>query len=373
MAEVQSRPRVLCVDDDPRVLEGLTLTLGRRYAVETAPSGIAGLEVLTARPGVEVVVSDMRMPGMDGAAFLTHVRTVAPNATRVLLTGETDLNGAISAVNEGQIFRFLLKPTPPPVLVAAIEAAREQYRLVTAERVLLEQTLRGSIQALTDVLALTSPLAFGHASRLKALATILAPTLLPADVWKVEVAAMLSQLGASTLPAELAERVARGETSTPDERVMIEKAGAAVDRILAAIPRLDEVRAIVAFAARDQGGGRNAGVLRLAREYDALVTAGGTPGGSLGVLRGRMGRHEAALLDALAAHVHVAGKGAQIRELTLAQLRPGMVLADEARLSNGALLAARGYEITDVFLARAANFARGGVKEPVRVVVRDAS
>lgn len=69
----------------------------------------------------------MRMPGMDGAALLAKARELAPHAVRMLLTGQTELDAAISAVNDGQIFRFLTKPCPPPRLLAAVEAAVEQY------------------------------------------------------------------------------------------------------------------------------------------------------------------------------------------------------------------------------------------------------
>jgi DNA-binding NtrC family response regulator len=107
------RTKILCVDDEPRVLEGLALHLGRIFEMVTATSGREGLEVLAGQGPFTVVLSDMRMPGMDGAAFLSKVRQAAPDTTRMLLTGDTDLQAAIAAVNEGQIFRFLTKPCAP--------------------------------------------------------------------------------------------------------------------------------------------------------------------------------------------------------------------------------------------------------------------
>ena len=121
------RTRVLCVDDEPHVLEGLSLHLRRRYDVDTATSGGAGLDILKADATIAVVLSDMRMPGMDGASFLARAKEVAPDAVRLLLTGQADLDSAIAAVNEGQIFRFLTKPCPPPTLLGAVAAATEQH------------------------------------------------------------------------------------------------------------------------------------------------------------------------------------------------------------------------------------------------------
>ncbi len=117
----RKRSRILCVDDDPRILEGLQQLLGRRYDVVTAPSGAAGLQTLRGDRSIVAVISDMRMPGMDGAAFLTQARTVAPNVGRIILSGEMDVQSAIAAVNDGQVHKVLLKPCPPPELHRALE------------------------------------------------------------------------------------------------------------------------------------------------------------------------------------------------------------------------------------------------------------
>ena len=108
----EQRPKVLCVDDEPRVLEGLSLHLRRMYEVEVATSGNAGLAVLERDKTFAVVISDMRMPGMNGAVFLSRSREIAPDAVRMLLTGQTDMTSAVQAVNVGQIFKFLTKPCP---------------------------------------------------------------------------------------------------------------------------------------------------------------------------------------------------------------------------------------------------------------------
>ncbi|HYU15650.1 MAG TPA: response regulator, partial [Candidatus Acidoferrum sp.] len=128
------RPRILCVDDEPNVLEGLSLHLRRRHEVWTATSGADALALLARDGPPEVIISDMRMPGMDGAVFLSKARQLYPETVRLLLTGQTDLMSAVSAVNQGQIFRFLSKPCPAPFMVQAVTAAVEQHRLIQAER-----------------------------------------------------------------------------------------------------------------------------------------------------------------------------------------------------------------------------------------------
>src|SRR5262249_32533343 len=159
-----------------------------------ATSGPRALELLGRERATAVIVSDMRMPGMDGTVFLNLARQMAPEAVRILLTGHADVDSSIAAVNLGQIFRFLTKPCSPIALLMAVQAAAEQHRLITAERVLLEQTLRGSIKTLTDVLALTSPLAFGRATRIRRYTSVLAAAVGLCDCWQLDVAALLSQL-----------------------------------------------------------------------------------------------------------------------------------------------------------------------------------
>jgi DNA-binding NtrC family response regulator len=111
------RPRVLCVDDEPNVLEGLRLHLERPYRLSTATGDAEGLAILERDGPCAIVISDMRMPKMDGAAFLGQVRQRFPDTVRMLLTGHADIDAAIAAVNEGQIFRFLSKPCPPAQLL----------------------------------------------------------------------------------------------------------------------------------------------------------------------------------------------------------------------------------------------------------------
>jgi EAL domain-containing protein (putative c-di-GMP-specific phosphodiesterase class I)/DNA-binding response OmpR family regulator len=144
-------PRVLCVDDEIRVLEGLTLHLRRDYQVFTANSGEAALQVLEEIGGAAVIVSDMRMPGMDGAALLSRVKQLYPATTRILLTGEPGREVAETAINQAQVFRFLTKPCSAPQLKAAVEAGVLQYqfclqadeiksRVATLEQLVNERT-----------------------------------------------------------------------------------------------------------------------------------------------------------------------------------------------------------------------------------------
>ncbi|HET6147281.1 MAG TPA: HD domain-containing phosphohydrolase [Polyangia bacterium] len=375
--------RILCVDDEPAVLEGLALHLRRRYHLETATSGAEGLLVLRKDPGIAVVVSDMRMPGMDGAAFLTRARETTPDTVRMLLTGQADMDATIAAINQGGIFRFLTKPCAPRILLTAIEAAVEQHRLVTAERVLLEQTLHGSIKALTEILALVNPVAFGRATRIKAVVSELCGKLQVRETWQVEVAAMLSQLGVMTLPPETAEKLHAGVPLTPDEQKMAARAPAVTEQLVRNVPRLDGVADILAAQGRKRKTAEAAAVdlrvaqlemcaqlLRAAVDFDALDSQGNSGAMAVETMRGRGERYEPRVVDALAELRSGTSARVSVREVSIAVLCAGMVFIDDVKMQNGTLLVARGFEVTPGFLERIRNLKPGVVKEPLRVTLK---
>ncbi len=134
-------PKVLFVDDDPNILEAYQRQFWKQYQIDTALAGDRGLEAVAKNGPYAVIVSDLKMPGMNGVQLLSRVREMAPDSVRIMLTGFAEVQTAIDAVNEGNIFRFLTKPCQPDVLARALDAGIEQYRLITANRELLEQSL----------------------------------------------------------------------------------------------------------------------------------------------------------------------------------------------------------------------------------------
>jgi diguanylate cyclase len=133
--------RVLCVDDDAYVLDGLCRTLHGKCDVCTALGAEAAIRLINAGPSFDVVISDLQMPGMDGLTFLRWVAANAPDTCGILLTGNANLANAIAAANAGHIFRFLTKPCPPDELLQAITRGEERYSAKRAERLLLSQAV----------------------------------------------------------------------------------------------------------------------------------------------------------------------------------------------------------------------------------------
>jgi response regulator RpfG family c-di-GMP phosphodiesterase len=369
----QELPSILCVDDEPRIVEGLALHLRRDFQVLTANGGHSALQLLKEKGGPAVIVSDMRMPGMDGAVLLKHVKHLYPETTRILLTGETGRDAAIAAVNEGQIFRFLTKPCPPDQLRSAIDAGVTHHNLQRAERVLLQETLVGCIKALLDILAITNPVAFGRAARVKRLAMEMAAVTGNKEFWQLDAAAMLSQIGYISLPVELVEKLYYGQRLTPEERTLADGAPQVARKLLGRIPRLEPVMEILA-ASQDpkhelpEGQIKlGAGILRLVLDYDAHIAQGLNAQGAIEAVRAHMARHDSALVASLESMVGAESGTLQISEVCVGRVTPGMVFMDDLRTSVGTLLVPKGFEVTEAFLERMRNFGPGILQEKVRV------
>ena len=274
--------KILLVDDEPNVLDGYRRTLGREFTLETAVGGQEALALMEKAP-YAVVVSDMRMPGMDGVQLLSRVKTQSPDTIRVMLTGHADMETAINAINEGSIFRFLNKPVTKDMMAKTLTSALVQYRLVTAEKQLLEQTLSGALQVLTEVLSLVNPAAFSRAARARRYIHHVVTSMKLGNPWQYEVAAMLSQLGCVTLAPETIDAVYKGDTLPPQEQAQYDSHPNVAYQLLSKIPRLEPIAWMIRHQNRAVSQSENtelpdirkgAEVLRLVLEYEQATHQG---------------------------------------------------------------------------------------------------
>lgn len=127
-------PTILCVDDEPSILSALRrLFRAKGFQVRVAEGGQAGLEVLAAEP-IDVVISDMRMPEMDGVTFLEQVRQRWPDCMRLLLTGYADITSIMGAINRGEIYRYIAKPWDDNDIILIVRGALQQRDMVQEQR-----------------------------------------------------------------------------------------------------------------------------------------------------------------------------------------------------------------------------------------------
>jgi len=282
--------RVLFVDDEPLVLEGLRRTVYTEFLADLAGGPEEGLAKVKKHGPYPVVVSDMRMPGMDGAKFLAIVRTISPDSIRVMLTGSNDMETAARAMNEGQIFRFLTKPVTANTLLVTLRACVAQYHAARLEKdqlkiavEALEQLDLGTLTALARAIDAKSAWTAGHSERVTNLALKMGHAMrLPTKSLEImHRGGLLHDIGKIGTPATILDKPGRLE---PEEMQTMRDHVKIGVRILEPIPCFREALPIVAQHHEwFDGSGYPAGlagdnislharILAVADCYDAMVS-----------------------------------------------------------------------------------------------------
>lgn len=208
--------KVLFVDDEPEVLKSFQRRFRSSFEVDVALGGAEALAAIAKRGPYTVIVSDYRMPEMDGVEFLSKASELTPDSIRIMLTGQPDLELAIKAVNEGRIFRFLTKPCPPEIVAKAVTDAMKYHQLVQAEREVVglrkwRYSMEAMIRSFVSLMETRDPYTAGHQQRVTTLATAIAREMdLPAErLDAVRLAATIHDIGKMYVPAEFLNRPGR--------------------------------------------------------------------------------------------------------------------------------------------------------------------
>ena len=382
------KQRILFVDDEDMVLQGLRRMLRplrEQWDMEFVESAAKALELMALQP-FDVVVADMQTPGMNGVQFLTRIEQTAPDTVRLMLTGNADQETAVDAVNEGHVFRFLTKPCAPEALARALEAGIKQYRLVTAERELLENTLNGSVKLLTDTLSMTDPAAFGRAWQIRDQMRQVASHFNITQTWNLELAAMLSPIGYLAMPAAVLQRSRDGLALTGAEKDMLARVPETGAKLLANIPRLETVAQIVRYQQKNfDGTGQpsddiagedlpiGARILKVLNDLLTVEARNVPRYKALESLRRSAGRYDPKVLEAVAVSFDPAlGPEAADRpaprNLGLKELQIGHHIAAGIQTRDGILIVPMGTIIAQVHLEKLRNFAElSGIREPILI------
>jgi len=331
-----------------------------------------------------VIVSDMKMPGMNGIELLSLSKKISPDTVHILLTGYADLQTAIEAVNKGGLFRFLTKPCDIETLSSALNDGLRQYQLIVSEKELLEQTLLGTVKVLSQILALVNPTAQGLANRLKGYCRHMVKELGLKEKWLFEMAAMLSQLGCLTIPQEILTRFFTGGEMTDKELAIMKQQPAATVKLLMHIPRLDDVVEIISLQnspysefpqysdSRAETYSKThlgAQMLHVALGLDCLLMPGTYPAKAIRSMKEDNKDFNPALVAAMDSfdfglqnmvHMNILSK----------DLTTHMILNEDIYTTHGILLASNGQWVTMPLLLGILNYAHTvGIKEPFSVLV----
>ena len=374
--------KILIVDDDSEILKSFRRRFAKKLDVYVAEGVEEALNLVHDKGPFAVVVSDYRMPVMNGVDLLARIKKDFPDTVRILLTGFADLKTAMDGVNQGNIFRLLSKPCPPDVMTKSLVEAIKQYRLVALEHELLQDTLHCSIQVLTELLSLTKPDAFGRASRLESISRKLALIMGVSPLWEVEVAAELSQLGLAAFPPALIRKINIGKRLSPEEQKLFNSHPITAAELICNIPRLDAVANIVLYQEKNFDGSGvpddsisgeqippGARILKLAIDCDVYMQSGYAPGQALRALNQKKENYDPEALKALSVLLSDESRFT-VREVSIMDLGEKMILADDLySISPSRKLLSKGHEITSSVLHYIDQLRRTiGVQEPVKVI-----
>lgn len=376
--------RVLFVDDEPALLAGIRRNLRKDFEIHTESDPRKALTLLDPAQPFAVIVADMRMPGMDGVEFLYEARKLSPASIRVMLTGDATRQTPIGAVNRADVFKFVTKPCETDVLLKVVELAARQHDIEVAEKAVLENTVRGSVAALADVLALAQPIAFGRVHRLRTAANAIGRELGGFDPWELDTAALLSQLGCISLPLPLLEKVAAGAELTEGEQAEYSKHPVLGAELVRKIPRLENVAVAILHQLKNYDGsgppqdglaGEDlplpARILRVVLEHDAGRSAGRCDDEALNALTQRRHQFDQRVLAALAAYL--SNRVAEAVPVLPPHLECGMIVEQDVIADPGVLLLCRGQEVTPAVRAHLQRFhLAGALPGPILVSVATA-
>jgi len=376
---------VLVVDDDLNLLAAMKRELRGRYDLSFAPGGEEALSLLQAGLRPAVILCDMRMKGLDGIETLKRARDLSPDSVRLMLTGNADLQTAIDAINEGAIFRFLTKPCPPEVLESGLQASIRQYRLVTAERDLLEKTLAGSVKILADMVAMTLPESIARTGRVRVWIHKLIQEFKLPYRWQLELSALVAPLGMMSIPDDVLRRYyGKGQLSAM-EWAMIERSPEAARNVISNIPRLESVAQAVYLQNKGFDGSGfppdgpcgndlplDARILKICNDLSALCIGLEPTADEFAALSVKGHQYDPVLFKKIRACLEVAySDSANARQYVLVNsLRAGQVVAVDVQTSTGRMVFSAMTRLTESHLEKLRNMARlKQIPEAVAVLV----
>jgi response regulator RpfG family c-di-GMP phosphodiesterase len=392
---------LLCVDDEPNIVSALKrLFRGHGYNVLTATSGAQALEIMGSLP-IHVVLSDMRMPGMDGAQLLEQVRERWPAATRMLLTGYADMSSTVAAINRGQIYRYITKPWNDDELRAIVQdafalqaLARDKRRLealteaqnvelkelnttleqrveqrtreLSEAHTKLKRSYLTSIKVFSNLIEMRGGALMGHARRVADLARRIARTMQLSDAQQQEIfiAGLLHDIGHLGLADTLLTRPL--PRLSEQDQALYRKHAAMGEQALMALEDMAPVAPLIrGHHERHDGKGfpdalagdavpLGARILAVADTYDELVTGlPGSPGldpekARFLIGHGRATQFHPEVVDVFLQMMLDATPAAELPPVPTrtADLKPGMVLHRELMSGEGVMLLAAGHVLT---------------------------
>lgn len=380
--------KVLIIDSDSRLLETCKQQLQKRFPLFTALSSEQAIELALDEGPFAVIATNLNLSGTKGANFLSELKKLSPDSLYIILVGDKNLQPVAKVLDNVGISRLLPKPCEPKKLAETIEISLREYQFRKTEQEKLEETLRGSVEVLCEILSLVSPKVFSQAMRIKNYVGHIAKQLELPELWQYEAAAMLCQIGCVTMPPDLLGKVYGKEELTLSEKKMFASHPSVGCKLLSHIPGLEKIARMIEdqmrpfrdypslekLANKDRIIATGAQMLKVATYFGQLGGQEIFHQAILNALCKTDGEFNPKMLTAFAGFVFDKVE-TEVRTLTVKDLEIGMVTDEDIKSQKGILLLPKGVEVTYTALERLRNFSQdgSGVKEPFWVRIPSAS
>ncbi len=377
--------KILFVDDEKNILDAYKRTLIKYFDVITADSGAAAIEIIEKDHSFKVIISDYKMPKMNGVELLERAREISPEIIQIMLTGQADMLAIINLINKGKIFRFLTKPCSQEDMLKNINDGIRQYDLVASEKELLGKTLGGSIKVLTDLLALARPQVFEKTQRIRSLAKTVSSHLNIRNTWQVEIASMLSQIGCVTIPDDILKKKYRGLTLSDDENVMFSFHPSIGADMIKTIPRMEKVSEIIRYQEKNFDGGgfpldevageqipEGARILKIVLDYDSMISGGTESERAILDMKKKNGVYDQELLSVAEKSFLQKGDKSRsfiTRAISVEELSEEMYLAEDVVSASGNIIGSKNQKLTPALITALKNYSRNHqIRETINII-----
>jgi response regulator RpfG family c-di-GMP phosphodiesterase len=328
-----------------------------------------------------LILLDIMMPMMDGYEVCRRLKESDSTAhiPIIFLTSKSSPDDIIEGFQSGGV-DYIAKPFRAEELLSRVKThlklSQTEQSLKEAlheKGQLLDETLKGSIRVLIDILAMTNPEAFAQTLRVRGIAKKMALRLGLANVWEIEIGVLLSHLGCAVIPTEIVQKKQAGHHLTAQENSIFNSHPKAAARFISSIPRLEQVAESIQHQHSDYQSNDYPDIIRdfirIVFDYDNRIQSGCTQQQALDDMNRKLGKYNPLVLGALEAEIRRFMDGYVIQTVAFEDLTPGMILADDLRNASNVILVRRNTELSEVLIEKLRNIRYGArPNEPVRIL-----
>lgn len=360
-------PKILFVTAEEHYLKEGMAVLGKTFEVIAANTAQKGFMKLSGSTDIRVVVSDLRLPDVDGITFLAKVRNKFPKVVRILASGDESFKVVSGAVNTAHVYSLLPRPCDPKRLRKAVVEGVKLYGKVRPDTESLRDTMFGTVRMLIDILELTHPAAVRRSKRIRRRAWSISEELDAMPAQFMDMVVLLSNIGCVGLPSGLLREIERGKNVSKEDQQIFYTHPTIAAHLLENVPRMGKIADAIRhqntpFSEKPPLGAR---ILKVCIDLDHLERKGASVEKGMQIMRGKPKVYDPRVLDALDRHLGESRR-AICNKLTVAELKPGMVMQTDMVTKSGAILLQQGETLTEASHQRIQAFSDLlHIKEPV--------